>query len=74
MPNTATERVDLLVTNVEITLGETRVVTQTMLIAHLRAKGRDTAGEEALLKRMRNVLDAWREYRQQLLIALNEPE
>jgi tryptophan synthase beta subunit len=74
MPNKATERVDLLKTNVEITLGEVQVVTQTMRVARLRAEGGDTVEAEASLKIMRDALDAWREHRQQILFALNEAE
>jgi hypothetical protein len=74
MPNNATERVDLLRTNMEITVGEARVVTQTLVVQRLLAVGRDAAEAEAALKTRRDALDGWREYRQELLRALDEPE
>jgi hypothetical protein len=74
MPNNATERVTLLRTNMEITVGEARVVTQTLLVQRLLAVGRDTAEAEAMLKTRRDALDGWREHRQQLLLAINDPE
>ena len=74
MPDIAMERAHLAQADRDIRDGERRVLRQAELVAHLRARGQNSAEAETLLRVLRDTLQVWQAHRHQILRMLAKPQ